>query len=314
LSEKGSYHPSAIYTHADITRVVRYAALRGIRVVPEYDVPGHAASWGNHYPVVATCPPNRIANINNHPLNPALNLTYEIMNGILDESAQLFPDQNVHLGADEVVKSCWTVDQSIKDFMKWRGYGDNLLLLQAYFFTRVEPMYRAHKKIPIFWDELFMTQNEYKIPTDSIIEAWRGHDILIKSIKAGYMSLLAHGFYLDKQQPLGRPRYSMLDNWHDFYENEPFRNTTLTVQEQKRVLGGEGAIWTEQVDELNLDASIWPRTSAIAERLWSEQKINSPTLASARLELQRCRNARRGIRASPVLPGKLGYCDAAYKY
>ena len=93
----------------------------------------------------------------------------------------------------------------------------------------------------------------------------------------------------------------MMDTWHDFYRNEPITED-LTPEEAARILGGEGCMWAEQVDDQSLDERLWPRASAIAERLWSPREVRVVELADVRLNRFRCVLARRGIRASPISP------------
>jgi len=187
--------------------------------------------------------------------------------------------------------------------------------LQAYFFDRIEPLYRAVNKKPMIWDELFLAQTEYKLPNDTIVEVWRSHEGIYKSVQAGFKTVFAYGFYLDVQSPnLHRVRrYRWIDTWRDFYENEPFRVYNFTQPEKDLVIGGEGCMWSENVDDTNIDSRVWPRALAIAERLWSPQYINNTVGARIRLERQRCVMLRRGIHGGPSIEGRHYFCDAHYK-
>lgn len=316
----GSFAPYAFYKHEDVNRIVNYAASRGIRVVPEFDVPAHTASWGFHYPIVARCPPAEAENINNYALNPALNQTYEIVEAVLKEGQQLFPDQFIHLGADEVVKACWSIDETIKTFMEFHGWGTDYDKLQAYFFKRLEPMVKD--KISIFWDELLEGQHEYPIPNTAVIEAWRSHLTFVDAVKKGYKAILAHGFYLDRQNPhfdQKVQRYAFDQTWMDFYENEPFRDHRFNPEQRNLVLGIEACAWGEQVDDTNIIQRIFPRILGASERSWSNIEKLGPDdtiRAAPRLETHRCRLVRRGIEAgpiAPVIPGIIAFCDAPYR-
>lgn len=314
LSEAGAYRKDAVYSVADVQKIVDYATKRGIRTIAEFDFPAHTHSFGLHYPITAKCPP-KWSDINWTPLNPALNLTYDVIEGIFSISSKVFYDNYIHLGADEVEKECWSLEESIKIFMENRGWQRNSQgyeKLQGYFFDRIEKLYRKNKKIPIVWDELLFEQKEYKLPKDMVVEAWRHHSFMYQSLVRGFKTILAAGFYLDVQSPTNprKYRYRWVDTWRDFYENEPFRTYEFTQEQKDNLLGGEGAMWTEQVDDRNLDSRVWPRASAIAERLWSEQRINDTVAARYRLDYQSCLLARKGIESGPSEPGD---CVAAYK-
>jgi hexosaminidase len=314
LTEVGAFRKDAFYSEADVKQIVEHARKLGIRVVMEWDTPAHTHSWGLHYPITAKCPP-KWSDINWTPLNPVTNMTYDVIKAIFDTTFKLCPDVYIHLGADEVETECFSLEENIRRFMLERGWSgdDGYDRLQAYFFTRIEPFYRNHKKIPIVWDELLLTQRRYELPKDMVVEAWRSHDIMHRSLALGYKTLLAHGFYLDVQSPsLPRKyRYRWIDTWRDFYENEPFRTFNFTEAQKKNLLGGEAAMWTEQVDDLNLDSRVWPRTSAVAERLWSPQAINDTNGARWRMNFQRCIMVRRGIDGGPSEPDYMGrHCDS----
>jgi len=155
-------------------------------------------------------------------------------------------------------------------------------------------------------------QKEYKLPSDMVVEAWRNHGFMYQSLVRGHKTILAHGFYLDVQSPSlpSKYRYRWLDTWRDFYENEPFRQYSFTREQMNNLLGGEAAAWSEQIDDRSLDSRLWPRTSAVAERLWSEQRINDTIGARKRLDFQSCLLAHKGIKSGPSDPG---HCDATFR-
>eukprot|EP00456_Euglypha_rotunda_P079822 TRINITY_DN7695_c0_g1_i1.p1 TRINITY_DN7695_c0_g1~~TRINITY_DN7695_c0_g1_i1.p1 ORF type:complete len:232 (+),score=35.28 TRINITY_DN7695_c0_g1_i1:85-696(+) len=134
LSQAGAYDPTlAIYSQSVIANIVNYGYQRGIRVVPEFDIPGHAYSWGFGYPQVrCQCPSNLASNINNYPLDPSNDLTLQMVDAVIGEMAKLFTDQTFHLGGDEVVESCWTQNANVSDWMKSQGYTTGLQVFQYF--------------------------------------------------------------------------------------------------------------------------------------------------------------------------------------
>lgn len=115
----GAWSPRLTYSLADLTRLQDYAIARGIRIVPEFDVPGHAYAWGVGYPnITATCP-GYSANINNIPLNPANPFALQVLGGFLGDMLKVFNDSLFHLGGDEVVYGCWAEDPSIQQYINY---------------------------------------------------------------------------------------------------------------------------------------------------------------------------------------------------
>eukprot|EP01027_Heterolobosea_sp_BB2_P025498 GEZU01039131.1.p1 GENE.GEZU01039131.1~~GEZU01039131.1.p1 ORF type:complete len:588 (+),score=189.24 GEZU01039131.1:30-1766(+) len=312
LSQKGSWAPTAVYTSADIAQVIEYAYYRGIRVVPEFDVPGHAASWGNGYPdIVAKCP-SYAANVNNIPLNVALPFTYAVIEGVVSEMTSLFSDQYFHFGGDELVYGCWLEDPSITSFMQKMGIKDQYEL-EVYFENQLQAIYTKYNRTLVGWQELVLVNPDLELPAGSIVEAWSGTSALYEIASKGYHTLLAAGFYLDQQRPGSQTWYEWEDTWKNFYLNEPFTapspSQPWTPELQKLVLGGEACMWSEQVDDSNFDSRVWPRACAVAERLWSEAQFNDYNEALPRLIAHRCSMVRRGVGAGPLAPD---YCDAVY--
>jgi hexosaminidase len=122
---------------------------------------------------------------------------------------------------------------------------------------------------------------------------------------SGYRSLLSAGWYLDMQRPTqDSSHYFIMDTWKDFFRNEPFSDPELTEADKEKVLGGEACMWGEQVDESSIDGRIWPRASAVAERLWSPPAGNfDDDVAGVRMSVMSCLLAERGISSGPVMPG-----------
>jgi hexosaminidase len=256
LHEMGS--DGFYYTQEQIKDIVAYAADRGIRVVPEFDVPAHSTSWLVGYPELGSAPgPYTIERgwgIKDPTMNPANEFTYEFLDKFFGEMAALFPDDYLHIGGDENNGKHWDANEQIQQFMRDNNIPDNHAL-QAHF--NKLPILTKYNKKMIGWDEIFQPA----LPKNIVIHSWRGHESLIKSAQQGYMGILSNGYYIDLIQPA---------EYH--YLNDPIpENTPLTEEEQRRILGGEATSWGELVTYETVDSRIWPRTAAIAERLWSSQ-------------------------------------------
>lgn len=279
----GAYSPEERYTQEDVAYVVEYARQRGIRVVVEFDMPGHAAAWCVGYPDI--CPSPTCT----EPLNSASNATWTLIEGLIDElSAGLFPDNFIHLGGDEVNTDCWTSSPEISAWMTAHNFtADDAY---AYFVLRAHDYTISRNRDPVNWEEVF---NHFgtKLDPRSIIHIWLDHATLGRVVAAGYRGILSNQdvWYLDH-----------LDTtWEEFYLNEPYVNITDPKQ-QALVLGGEVCMWGETVDASDIFQTIWPRAAAAAERLWSSVDTNTPAEFLPRLEEFRCLLNRRGVAAAPV--------------
>ncbi len=267
------------YTQAQIKEVIEYAAERGIRVVPEFDVPGHATSWVAAYPELGSAPgPYQVERqwgIFYPVLNPVNDFTYKFLDKFFGEMAELFPDPYFHIGGDEIEHGDyheakhWNENPEIQEFKKKKNIKDNFAL-QAYFNSHVLKILTRHKKIMVGWDEIL----HESMPTNIVIQSWRGRDAMVKAAQAGYQSILSNGYYIDLIQPT---------DFH--YLNDPLpADTQLTPEQQQKILGGEATMWAEYVSPETVDSRIWPRTAAIAERFWSPRDVNDVDGMYRRLE------------------------------
>jgi hexosaminidase len=301
FAKKGAFGPRAVYTQADVQLVIAHATARGIRVLPEVDVPGHAASWGAALPdIVAKCP-SLSANINNIPLNPALQQTYDAVAAVFGDVAAMFPDAFIHTGGDEVELACWLEDASVVKWMSENNFTTRGQV-ENYFESRLQPLLKAKGRSMVVWQELF--NDGVTLDDDVIVNVWIDLETLGRVVASGRRALLSAGFYLDKQRPLSDFNasvfhYEWVDTWIDFYNNEP--TAAVAPGDAHLVMGGEAAMWAEQVDDVNWDSRVWPRACAVAERLWSNSSVTfDKSVTPARLEQHRCRLVRRGVRAGPV--------------
>ena len=261
------------YTQEDARELVRYARDRGIRVIPEFEMPGHSAAWLFAYPELAsgTNPTGirREFGISDFAIDPTREETYTFLKKFLSEMATLFPDQYLHIGGDEAPAPDWKKNPRILAFMKSHTLENNDAL-QAYFNTRVLKILTGLHRRMVGWDEIFNPA----LPKDVIVQSWRGEASLVKGAQQGYQGVLSAGYYLDGMRPAGV---------HYLVDPIP-ANTTLSPAQQKLILGGEVAMWSEQLDAHTIDSRIWPRTAAIAERFWSSQSATDVNDMYRRLE------------------------------
>ncbi|RVE44705.1 hypothetical protein evm_010663 [Chilo suppressalis] len=316
LSEKGAFHPSMIYTKADIGLVVNYARDRGIRVMPEFDVPGHTRSWGNAYPDTLTeCYLNGQL-IGLGPMNPINNGTYKLLEELIKEVQQWFPDKYFHVGGDEVELECWRSNPDLQKYMKEHNL--TAAQLHALFMENVLPLLGSSKAV--VWQEVF--DEGVPLAEDTIVQVWKYDWVneMTRILKTGRKLIFSSSWYLDHLKTGG--------DWIDYYLADPremvidkIGNDTSSLD---KIIGGEACMWGEVVDDTNVISRVWPRASATAERLWSSPTDSLRTYSRStpnarsydpldgvrqRLEEHTCRMRRRGIRAQP--PSGPGFCVGA---
>jgi hexosaminidase len=257
LGSDGEY-----YTQDQLREIVAYAAVRGIRVVPEFDMPGHVTSWLVGHPELATLPgPYRIEDtwgILDPALDPTKEEVYRFLDGFLGEMAAIFPDAYMHIGGDENNGKHWNASQRVAAFKREKGLADNHAL-QAHFNRRVAAILKKHGKKVVGWEEIL----DPSLPKDIVIQSWQGTKPLIEAARQGIAGILSHGYYLDYIHTAAR-----------HYAVDPLpADAGLTPTEAARVLGGEACMWSEYVSPETIDSRIWPRMAAIAERFWSPATV-----------------------------------------
>jgi hexosaminidase len=262
------------YTQEEVRELLAYAADRGIRVVPEFDMPGHATSWFVGYPKLASGPGpyaiERKWGVFDPAMNPTEERTYKFLDEFIGEMAHLFPDPYFHIGGDEVNGQEWSANPAIRRFMRAHGMKNNDAL-QAHFNQRLQALVNRHGKIMMGWDEILNPA----LPKSIVIQSWRGQQSLANAATQGYRGLLSSGYYLDLNQPAAQ-----------HYAADPMTGPTanLTTEESARILGGEACMWAEYVSPESIDSRIWPRAAAIAERLWSAAGVTDVDSMYQRLE------------------------------
>lgn len=273
LTQKGS--SGHYYTQEQMRHVIDYARERGIRVVPEFDMPCHTTSWFVGYPDLASAPgPFQIETkwgIFDPAMDPTRESTFRFLDRFLGEMTARFPDAYFHIGGDECNGKQWSANTRIQEWMKQHGMKDNAAL-QAYFTARVQKLVTAHHKITEGWDEVLGPDT----PRDVLVQSWRGPKSLAAAARQGNRGILSAGYYIDLNQSAA-----------DHYQADPMSGdaASLTPEEKARILGGEAAMWSEFATPEIIDSRIWPRTAAIAERLWSPQDVRDLDSMYRRLDV-----------------------------
>jgi len=286
------------YTQEEIKNIVKYADERGILIVPEIDVPGHGSAILTAYPeigskvitltggtsekniqgtAIATYGIERNAGIFSPTLDPSNPKTYQLLSEFFDEVCPLFPGSYFHIGGDENEGKDWDANPKIQEFKKKHNLATNHEL-QTYFTMQLVPMLKKHGKQLMGWEEI-LTKNMSK---EAIIHSWRGPNegviagqSLVDAVKKGYKTVLSNGYYIDLMYPV-----------ESHYLNDPMpKDASLTAEEKARILGGEATMWTELATPTTIDSRVWPRTAAIAERLWSAETVTDVANMRKRLEV-----------------------------
>src|SRR6202521_1538346 len=270
LQDEGS--DGLYYTQDEIREFVAYAHDRGIRIVPEFEMPGHSRSLFAGYPELASGPgPYKIEPGGaDAVMDPTREETYKFIDKLIEEMAKLFPDDYFHIGGDEVNGSQWAANPKIQAFIHSHGMKTNQDL-QAYFNQRLQKILSKHRKIMMGWDEVLHPD----LPKTVVVQSWRGQQSLATAAQQGYSSLLSFGYYLDLMWPASQ-----------HYAVDPMSGAAamLNPEEKSRILGGEACMWSEWITPENIDSRIWPRNAAIAERLWSPPEVQDPGSMYARLD------------------------------
>ncbi|XP_064478688.1 beta-hexosaminidase subunit beta-like isoform X2 [Ornithodoros turicata] len=298
-----------VYSKADVQDIVEYARLRGIRVIPEIDTPGHTQALGKIFPDLLTpCYGNGTRGTPNYPkhaafemLDPTKNITYDVVNEILKEVADTFKDEYLHLGMDEVSYDCWKSSPEIKEFMEQHCMSDVNEVEQYYIRRTFEKLEGSGSKLMIWQDPI---DNDVQVPEGTLVGVWKNSSLcaevnnwrehVSRTVRKGYQVVLSACWYLNY--------ISYGEDWKRYYQCDP-TSFEGTQREKDLVVGGEATVWGEYIDGNNLIPTLWPRACAVAERLWSSVSFNNTDDASFRLDQQRCRMVRRGISAQPILNG-----------
>ncbi len=274
LHEKGSN--GKYFTQAQLKDIVKYATDRGVRVVPEFDMPGHASSWFPGYPEYASAPGTyEIETEYSHfepapTMDPTNEKLYPFIDAFISEMTKIFPDEYIHIGGDENRGVQWDNNAKIQEFKKTHDLKSNMEL-QTYFNGKLQKILTKYNRKMMGWDEIL----EPGVSKDIMIHSWRGKKSLNEAAKKGYPVIISSGFYVD-----------LLYTAEEYYLNEPLAESDdLTPSQLENVYGGESAMWAELVTAETIDSRTWPFTAAIAERLWSPREVRDVKDMYRRLEV-----------------------------
>lgn len=277
------------YTQAEIRDLVAYAADRGVRLVPEFDVPGHSRAIVDAYPGIG---------VKGKPtgfgmdvaLNPGKPETYRFIEGLFGEMAALFPDRHFHIGGDEVARGVWDDDPAVAA-LKAREKLADTAAVEHYFHHRVQAIVRKLGKVMIGWEEVAKSG----LPTDIVVQAWQTSNATADAVANGYPTIVSAGYYLDLLMPADfsytkdpadsdsaglSPEFA-----EELRKKSPllanivtdalvaFPRPPLTAEQESRILGGEAALWAETATDEIVDDRLWPRAAALAERFWSPREV-----------------------------------------
>lgn len=287
-----------VLSQTQIRELIAAAADRGIRVVPEFDVPGHATSWLVSHPEIASAPgPYTLARhwgVLDPVMDPTLPETLALLRSFFAEMAELFPDAFLHIGGDENNGKHWNASARIQQFKRERGFADNEAL-HAWFNTQLAGILTDLGKRMVGWDEILHPD----LPRDAVIHSWRGPASLTAASRADFSGILSAGYYLDLHHPAA-----------EHYAADPLPiGHPLTDEQAARVLGGEAAMWSEWADAALFDFRVWPRAAAVAERLWSPREVADPAAMYRRLDRVSDLLAETGVQHQ-AWPRFEGYSDA----
>jgi hexosaminidase len=273
------------YTHEDIKELVKYAAERYVDILPEIDVPGHSLAAIAAYPELSCTPGNYYVSpgdrfmvwpgggqhfygLLDNTICPANEKSYEFMDKVFTEVAQLFPFEYIHMGGDETARNFWEKTDAIKAMMQKENLKD-LDEVQSYFVKRMEKIIRSKGKKMIGWDEIL----QGGLAPNAAVMSWRGMRGGIEAAKLGHEVVMSptQFTYIDYMQGdaiIEPPVYETL-RLKKAYQFEPLPEGV----DAKLIKGGQANLWSEQVYNMrHAQYMTWPRAFAIAEALWSPKE------------------------------------------
>lgn len=299
------------YQREELQRLVGHAAELGIRVVPELDVPGHATCWLRAYPEwgSATAESTRRFGVHRACLDPTRDGVMTALAALFAELAEVFPDEFLHFGGDEVHPDWWSRDPAVRSYMAEHGLAD-AAALQASFTARLADALADLGRRPLGWDEVL----HGSLAAGVAVQSWRGAGARDRALAAGHDCILSAPYYLDLMYPAdlhyafdpAAPEADLLA-LEDAMPTDPrlvhiaagmtwtrqWRDTPVPARGTGpargagpgRLLGAEACLWSELVDADTLDVRLWSRLPALAERFWSPLECGD--VASMRRRLDR---------------------------
>lgn len=250
LSSKGSYNSRThVYNSEDIESVIEFARSRGIRVLVEFDTPGHTLSWGKAFPQLLTeCYSKGKPDGMYGPLNPSQNLTFDFLEALFKEVSTKFNDPYIHLGGDEVNNLCWKTNPQIQEFMKAMKMSGDYSKLEEFYFERLSEIISSLNKQSVVWQEVF--DADIRLPNTSIVNVWKGQfERELQNVTGrGFRAVLSSCWYLNK--------ISYGYDWFTYYNCDPHQFNGSEHQ-KSLVIGGEASMWGEWVDASNSLTRTW---------------------------------------------------------
>ncbi|KAL2831809.1 glycoside hydrolase superfamily [Aspergillus cavernicola] len=341
-----AYSAREIYSHDDLRSVVAYARARGIRVIPEVDMPAHSASgWQQVDPEIVACANSWWSN-DDWPLHTAVQpnpgqldiinpKTYDIIRDVYTELSGIFPDNWFHVGGDEIMPNCYNFSTYVTEWFAEddsRTYND----LMQHWVDNAVPIFRSvsESRRLVMWEDVVLnTEHADDVPTDIVMQSWNnglenigkltenGYDVIVSSSDFLYLDC-GHGGYLtndirynemtnpDVDTPsfnyggLGGSWCAPYKTWQRIYNYDFTLN--LTENQAEHIIGATAPLWAEQVDDVNISNSFWPRAAALAELVWSGNRDANGDKRTT-LFTQRILNFREylvanGVMAAPLVP------------
>ncbi|KAA8646680.1 woronin body major protein [Aspergillus tanneri] len=276
---QAAYSAHEIYSHADLHKITAYARARGIRIIPEIDMPSHAsAGWRQVDPEMVTCTDSWWSNdvwelhtaVEPNPgqLDIIYDGTYEVVRDVYNELSDIFPDHWFHVGGGEIQPNCFNFSSHLQRPPSADHVGDVVL----------------------------SAEHAHEVPKDIVMQSWnngleyisnltaRGYDVIVSSADFMYLDC-GHGGWVTND-----PRYNVMNNpdantpnsnylgnggswcapykaWQRIYNYDFTLN--LTDAQAKHIIGATAPLWTEQADDVTVSSLLWPRAAALAELVWS---------------------------------------------
>jgi hexosaminidase len=288
-TEANGLRSGGFYTHAEIRQVVAYAAARGITVVPEIEMPGHARAALAAYPALgctgAKLPVPNGWGVFDDVLCPN-EATFKFLEGVLTEVLALFPSHEIHIGGDEVPKRRWKECTECQAIIAREQLGDEEGL-QRWFTARIATWLREHGRRMIGWDEIL----NGGAPSGAIVQAWQGSGRIGVALAAGadVIASPAEWTYVNRPASLKELPLERILRF----------NPAAAPNGNAHVLGGEAPLWTERVvSPVNVEMMYFPRLVGFAETMWSGPA--EPAEFSGRLAPEQHRLERQGIVFGPA--------------
>jgi hexosaminidase len=304
LAKAGAYCPTCIYTTADVKAITDYAFVRGIAIVPEFDLPAHSQCWGAGLPeLIISCPGGQSLIDPTDTNSPSI---YDVVDGLLTEFGPLFNTDFIHFGGDEVSDlTCWQQSAEVAAFMQKNNI-PTVDALRNYFELRIQNIAKNHSMSSVFWEEVYDIGDQ--LLDTSIVDVWLGDSKYLTVLNTN-RAIESFGLYLDQQIPDGPTHYFWVDTWINFFMHDPLYNQTVSPTQLANALGFSISQWGEQVNPSVINERIWPRAAGGAFRAWSDPSLRDSDAMAGNIDHFSCKLNQRGIGSSPIRPASVyGYC------